>query len=100
MTDAPDIAPPEPTKPAFESFSAIMEAFGDRFAEAIGVEPGHARTLKARGRIPPGRWRATVKGAEAEGIPGITLELLADLEERRLAPREADAAASAGSEVD
>lgn len=80
-----------PDRPAFESFSAVIEAFGDRFAEAIGIEPSHARTIKARGSIPSHRWNAVVKAAAKENIPGVTLELLASLEEQRSKTRRPDA---------
>ncbi|GEC56806.1 hypothetical protein [Bradyrhizobium phage ppBeUSDA76-2] len=71
------------------SFSAIIDAFGGRFAEAIGVEESHARTMKARDSIPSTRWMATVNAARDLGVSGVTLDLLARLEEEKAKPREA-----------
>jgi hypothetical protein len=70
------------------SFSAIIEAFEGRFAEAIGVEESHARTMKARDSIPSTRWMATVNAARQLGITGVTLDLLARIEEEKAKPRE------------
>jgi hypothetical protein len=71
------------------SFSAIIDAFEGRFAEAIGVEESHARTMKARDSIPSTRWMATVNAATQLGVSGVTLDLLARLEEEKAKPREA-----------
>jgi hypothetical protein len=71
------------------SFSAIIDAFDGRFAEAIGVEESHARTMKARDSIPSTRWMATVNAAQQLGVSGVTLDLLARLEEEKAKPREA-----------
>lgn len=71
------------------SFSAVIEAFNGRFAEAIGVEESHARTMKARDSIPSTRWAATVSAARDLGIEGVTLELLANLESEKVKTREA-----------
>jgi hypothetical protein len=70
------------------SFSEIIEAFDGRFAEAIGVEESHARTMKARDSIPSTRWKATVSAAQQLGVPGVTLDVLARLEEKKAKPRE------------
>jgi hypothetical protein len=70
------------------SFSAVIEAFGGRFAEAIGVEESHARTMKARDSIPSTRWIATVNAAQELGLPSITLELLARLDAEKSKVRE------------
>lgn len=71
------------------SFSAVIDAFDGRFAEAIGVEESHARTMKARDSIPSSRWIATVDAARAFGIPDITLDLLARLDAVKSKTREA-----------
>jgi hypothetical protein len=71
------------------TFSEIIDAFGGRFAEAIGVEESHARTMKARDSIPSTRWMATVNAAQQLGVPGVTLDLLARIEEEKAKPREA-----------
>lgn len=70
------------------SFSAVIEAFDGRFAEAIGVEESHARTMKARDSIPSTRWMATVDAAQKYDIRGITLELLARLDAEKSKQRE------------
>lgn len=70
------------------SFSAVIEAFGGRFAEAIGVEESHARTMKTRDSIPSTRWIATVDAAQRLKIGGITLELLARLDAEKSKVRE------------
>jgi cellulase/cellobiase CelA1 len=70
------------------SFSAVIEAFSGRFAEAIGVEESHARTMKARDSIPSTRWMATVDAAQKLGVEGVTLDLLARLDAEKSRPRE------------
>lgn len=70
------------------SFSAVIEAFDGRFAEAIGVEESHARTMKARDSIPSSRWMATVNAARELRIKGITLDLLARLDAEKSKQRE------------
>lgn len=71
------------------SFSAVIEAFGRRFADEIGVEESHARTMKARDSIPSSRWVATVDAARRLGVPGVTLDLLARLDAEKSKQREA-----------
>lgn len=70
------------------SFSAVIEAFGDKFAQAIGVEESHARTMKARKSIPSTRWLRTVEAAQELGIEGVTLDLLARLDAEKSKNRE------------
>jgi hypothetical protein len=74
------------TPPSFESFTAIIEAFGGAapFGEAIGVPDSHARTMKARDSIPSPRWNDVVAAAERLQIAGVTLKVLADLDELRI----------------
>ena len=62
------------------TFSEVIDAFKGRFAESLGIEDSHARTMKARDSIPSTRWAATVSGAERMQVEGVTLELLARLE--------------------
>lgn len=71
------------------TFSQVIEAFGGRFAQAIGVEESHARTMKARDSIPSTRWLDTVRAAEHLGVEGITLDLLARLDAEKSRQREA-----------
>ncbi len=61
--------------------SDIFDAFGGatRLAEAIGITPVHAQTMKTRRRIPSGYWVDIVKAAERNNIRGITYERLAKL---------------------
>jgi hypothetical protein len=66
-------------------FAAIIDAFGGAvpFSKALGIPDTHARTMKARDSIPSERWNSVVAAAASLEIPGITLKLLADLEEAR-----------------
>lgn len=66
------------------SFSEVIEAFGGRFAQAIGVPESHGRTMKARDSIPSTRWLETVTAARDLGIDGITLDLLARLDAAKI----------------
>jgi cellulase/cellobiase CelA1 len=71
------------------SFSDVIAAFGKQFADAIGVEESHARTMKARDSIPSTRWIATVSAAKRLGVKGVTLDLLARLDAEKCKQREA-----------
>ena len=67
----------------------IFVAFGGatRLAEAIGINPIHAQTMKTRRSIPAAYWPALVKAAKRKAIPGITLEKLLDLHiQKKIAP--------------
>lgn len=67
----------------------IFDAFGGatRLAEAIGISPIHAQTMKTRRSIPSGYWLAIVKAAERQKIRGVTLEKLAHLHaSKKIAP--------------
>lgn len=70
------------------TFSEVIEAFDGRFAEAIGVEESHARTMKSRDSIPSTRWMATVDAAQRLGVEGVTLSLLARLDAEKCRQRE------------
>jgi hypothetical protein len=70
------------------SFSEVIAAFNGRFAEAIGVEESHARTMKARDSIPSTRWMATVTAARRLGVKNVTLDLLARLDAQKSKQRE------------
>ena len=61
------------------SFGEIIDAFGGPgpFGEALAIPASHARTMKARGSIPPAYWPEVVEAAVQRCIPGINLELLA-----------------------
>jgi hypothetical protein len=71
------------------SFSAVIDAFQGRFAQAIGIDESHARTMKARDSIPSTRWMATVSAARQLGVKGVTLDLLARLDAEKSKQREA-----------
>lgn len=71
------------------SFTAVIDAFGGRFAEAIGVGKNHVRTMKARDSIPSTRWIDTVDAAKRMGVDGVTLDLLARLDAEKAKQREA-----------
>jgi len=67
----------------------IFDAFGGatRLAEAIGISPIHAQTMKTRRSIPSGYWLAIVKAAERQKIRGVTFEKLARLHaSKKIAP--------------
>jgi hypothetical protein len=72
------------------SFSEVIAAFGKHstFAEAIGVQESHARTMKFRDSIPSSRWAATVAAAQRRGVKGVTLDLLARLDVEKSKQRE------------
>lgn len=61
------------------TFEDVFAAFGGptRFADAVGIKPFHAQTMKTRDSIPPGYWSDVVKAAAELGIKGINLEALA-----------------------
>jgi len=63
------------------SFSEIIDAFGGPgpFGEALAIPASHARTMKARGSIPPVYWPEVVEQAARRCIPGVSLELLAQI---------------------
>ncbi|WP_024516797.1 hypothetical protein [Bradyrhizobium sp. Tv2a-2] len=71
-----------------DSFSEIIDAFHGQFAEAIGIEESHARTMRARNSIPSTRWQATVDAAHRLQIQGVTLEVLARLEAAKIRSKE------------
>ena len=67
----------------------IFAAFGGatRLAEAIGISPVHAQTMKGRRSIPVTYWPALVKAAERQKIPGITFDRLVRLHaQKKTAP--------------
>ena len=63
----------------------IFDAFGGatRLAEAIGISPIHAQTMKGRRSIPVTYWAAIVRAAERQKIPGVTFEHLVRLHTRK-----------------
>lgn len=56
----------------------------------IGIKPGHARTMKARGSIPAHWDKPIVDAARAHGLP-VDFELLAGLRAREIAAEGAGA---------
>lgn len=79
--------------PTYGSHAEIIDAFGGHieFGQAIGISTPHARTMKTRDSIPSGRWNSVVAAAEARGFRGITLEVLARIDEARLESRKPEA---------
>lgn len=70
---------------AMETVTAIIDKFGgtNSFALAIGTSQQNVTNMKARGSIPQGFWKATVKAAQQRGVDGVSLEILAELAARR-----------------
>lgn len=62
------------------SFAALIDTFGGpaRFATAIGIEPGHAGSMKFRNSVPAEYWPRVVDAGKSKGI-SITYEKLAKL---------------------
>jgi len=68
------------------SAATIIELLADRkLLGEVGLTDGHARTIKARGRIPAHWDQPIVKVAEQHQLP-ITYELLASLRVRAAKP--------------
>lgn len=63
------------------TFDEIFTAFGGAaaLARAIGIEPVHAQTMKARRSIPAPYWSQIVTAAQERGIETVTLEALAEM---------------------
>lgn len=70
------------------TFADVFAEFGGptRLAEAIGIKPFHAQTMKARASIPPGYWPRVVAAAKERGIEGITFEALAEIAAAKQSP--------------
>lgn len=71
------------------TFDDVFAAFGGptRLAEAIGIKPFHAQTMKTRGSIPPGYWPDVVKAASKQEIEGLTHEALAKMAAAKMRER-------------
>ena len=71
-------------KHTISDFSQVFSRFGGaaRLAREIGIESCHARTMRARGSIPPAYWTRIVAAAARLRIDGITFERLAALAAR------------------
>lgn len=67
----------------------------EAFAADIGIKGHHARTMRTRNSIPDEYWNASVDAAARRGFHDITLQLLADLAERRWRDRQQRATAQA-----
>lgn len=48
------------------------------FASAIGVGYEAARQMRYRGRIAPEHWASVIRAARKAGVPGVSIEWLAD----------------------
>ncbi len=77
------------------TFDDVFTAFGGpaRLAEAIGIEPFHAQTMKTRGNIPAGYFVDVAAAAEQltkEGrgeLEWVTVEALAAIAKDKLEAR-------------
>jgi len=58
-------------------------------AEDLGVKEASVRKWKDRDSIPAEYWLPLVAAAERRGIPGVTLELLAQIAAHKSTPSEA-----------
>lgn len=56
------------------------------FADDLAIKRNHGRVMKARASIPPEYWPVVVRAAEERGIPGISLEVLANLRRKPRGP--------------
>ena len=65
----------------YASFSALIDEFASQasLAKAIGVEAPTVRMWKYRDRLPAEHFSAVVEAARAEGIAGVSFELLYSL---------------------
>jgi hypothetical protein len=81
------------------TFDDVFSAFGgpSRYADAIGIDPVHAGTMKTRGSIPPAYWSDTVAAASylasietdserRAALEAVTLEALAELAKAKRSP--------------
>lgn len=76
----------------FSSFSEVIVALGERaLAEGLDLKPHQPRDWRIRNSIPPEWWGRTVEFAAANGVPDVTLECLAKLAEKKIAPATAAA---------
>jgi hypothetical protein len=66
------------------SVSDLIDRFKSivAFAASIGCGYEAARQMRNRNTIAPDHWPAVVSAAEAEGIPGVTLEWLSQSRSR------------------
>lgn len=56
------------------------------FSRDIGAPPDSGRAMRRRGAVNVRHWAKIVRAAEARGINGITLELLAEIGAGRMMP--------------
>lgn len=71
-----------------DSFAAIIDLWpsNQAFGEDVGVPKGTVAVWKHRNSVPAERWRLMVDAAVRRGIPGVTLERLADIAAAPAAP--------------
>lgn len=67
-----------------DTFDAVFEAFGGatKLAEAIGIRPVHAQTMRNRKSIPAIYWLDIVEAAREKRIKGVTFDALAKISAR------------------
>jgi hypothetical protein len=78
-----------------DTFDDVFTAFGGpaRLAEAIGIRPFHAQTMKTRRSIPPAYWARIVEAARQRGMKTISVEKLAEMAAARRAEKAREQAA-------
>lgn len=66
------------------SFREVVNQFGGaaRLARVLGISDITVRSWKFRDRIPNDYWPEIARAARRQGIPGMTVERLAQLGER------------------
>lgn len=69
----------------FDSFRSVIAAWPSLavFASDIGVAENTAKKMRQRDSIAPEYWSSAVTAADVRGVAGVTLELLAQLAEKR-----------------
>lgn len=76
------------------TFDDVFTAFEGpaRLAEAIGIEPFHAQTMKTRGSIPAAYFLRVAAAAERLGLQAITVEDLAAMAEAKAQSKKTESA--------
>ena len=64
-----------------ESFSDLIDKLGGylKLSEVLGLPRGTVSAMKTRNSIPPEHWPVIAREAERLGLPGVTLDSLAEL---------------------
>ncbi|PWR24550.1 carph-isopro domain-containing protein [Zavarzinia aquatilis] len=64
-----------------ESVASIIALWpsAEEFARDLGVPGVTVRQWRRRGAVPPRHWNGIVRAANLRGLPGITIQCLADI---------------------